>query len=345
MIIRNEAEAFLKLSKIPLIDVRSPAEYEQGHIPGAINIPLFNNEERAEVGTIYKKCSREASVLKGLEFSGPKMAGFVRQALKSEKGHKLRIHCWRGGMRSESMAWLFTTARIEMYLLSGGYKAYRNYIRQQLGHQRPYIVLSGRTGSGKTEILKCLEKMRQQVLDLEGLAHHKGSAFGAIGEKPQPTSEQFENDIYQILDYFDDVQSIWVEDESRNIGRACIPDPMFKNIRNAVVVELDMPSALRNKRLVVDYAQYPKEQLVNAIQRIERKLGGQHAQTAIRAIETDDFETAIDIVLKYYDKTYLYGLSKRDSSKIHTLKTNTGDAQANALKILDFCKKKNVISS
>lgn len=343
MIFKIVPDAFLNMQEIPLVDVRSPAEYAQGHIPEAINIPLFDNEERASVGILYKKSGREASILKGLDIVGPKMSEFVKQAQKHAPGHELRIHCWRGGMRSGSMAWLFSTAGFKVHLLIGGYKAYRRYIRNALGKDVQYIVLSGRTGTGKTDILKELSASGQQVLDLEGLAHHKGSSFGAIGEKPQPTTEQFENNLYEVWRKFEHSRPVWLEDESRSIGKDCIPDPLFKKIRSATVVEVDMPAELRIRRLVTDYAKFPKKQLIESVERIWKKLGGQHAQTAVSAIEAGDFETAIDIVLKYYDKTYLYGLGKRDPSKIHTLKTNTADAVQNTRKVLEFCKKEKII--
>ncbi|HEU4717669.1 MAG TPA: tRNA 2-selenouridine(34) synthase MnmH, partial [Bacteroidia bacterium] len=206
----------LESTGIPVADVRSPAEFAGGHIPGAFNIPLFTNEERAAVGTIYKQQGNEAAVLKGLEFVGPKMTAFILKARENAPGKKIAVHCWRGGMRSASMAWLFETAGMEVLLLSGGYKAYRNFVLSNTGRKFDLRVVGGETGSGKTDILHELARKGEQVLDLEGLARHKGSSYGAIGQDPQPTVEQFENDFVHALTKLDPSRPVWIEDESRS---------------------------------------------------------------------------------------------------------------------------------
>ena len=171
MSILLEAEEFLQQAKLlPIIDVRSPAEWESGHIPGAINIPIFTNDERAKVGTRYKQSGKEQAIEMGLEFVGPKMLQFVKEAKKIAKDKRVLLHCWRGGMRSKSMAWLFELAGLETIILKGGYKAYRNYIREQFNKPANLIVLGGFTGSGKTDILKEIEKLGQQFLDIESIA-------------------------------------------------------------------------------------------------------------------------------------------------------------------------------
>ncbi len=343
MIEKLNSKDFLDSADSPIIDVRSPAEFEQGHIPGAFNIPLFTNEERAEVGILYKQSGRQGAIFKGLDLVGSKMSGFLREAIRLSPERKLRVHCWRGGMRSESMAWLFSMSGFQIQMLAGGYKAFRHYIREQLESNAKYVVLSGRTGSGKTEVLQELIKMDAQVIDLEGLAHHKGSSFGALGEEPQPSSEQFENDLYEVWKTMDLSRPIWLEDESRFIGKVSIPEPLFVKMRNCPVIRMEMPAELRVKRLVEDYANYPKEGLIAATERITRKLGGQHAVTAIEAIKNNDFKTAIEIVLFYYDKTYNYGVSKRDPDKVFPIDVNTANARMNAENILSFIKTHAII--
>lgn len=343
MIVKTDSETFLYRLNVPIIDVRSPAEFAQGHIPGAFNVPLFDDNERAEIGILYKKAGKLAAILRGLDIVGPKMSGFIKEGLTISHEQKIRIHCWRGGMRSDSMAWLFSTAGFEVNLLTGGYKAYRTFIREKFESEAKYVVLSGKTGSGKTEILHELKKSGQQILDLEGIAHHKGSSFGAIGEIPQPTTEQFENLLFEELKKLDLSKTIWLEDESKCIGRVSIPEPLFSKMRTCSVIRIDMPVKLRVHRLVKDYAGYPKGELVDAIHRITRKLGGQHANTAIEAIQNNDFETAIEIVLFYYDKTYSFGLEKRVPEKTHTIIVETEDAEKNAANVIDFIKNTEAI--
>ena len=210
-----DIKSFLELGKeLPIVDVRTPAEFEQGHIPGAHNIPLFSNEERAVVGTLYKKQGKDIATIKGLEFVGPNMANFAKQAKKLAVDNKILVHCWRGGMRSASMAWLFNTVGLDAQTLEGGYKAYRQYIRASFEWPYKVVILGGLTGSGKTDILKEMHKMGAQFVDLEGTAHHRGSSFGQIGQGTQPTNEQFENNLAEVWIKQDAEEIIWLEDES-----------------------------------------------------------------------------------------------------------------------------------
>lgn len=334
---RINIEAFLeKTGSIPVIDVRTPAEFEQGHIPGAINIPLFSNEERAVVGTSYKKQGKEIAILQGLEFIGPKLKKTARDALKIAKDKKLLVHCWRGGMRSESMAWLFSTVGIHSYILEGGYKAFRRFGKQQLKEKGNILVLGGMTGSGKTELLHLLKEHGEQVIDLEGLAHHKGSAFGALGETPQPTTEQFENELIMQWLALNPLKPIWLEDESKSVGSDFIPDELFLRMRKAPVIFLDIPKKERIRRLVIDYANFDKNMLIFSVEKIQKRLGGQHAKTAIEAIKMDDYSKAIDVVLTYYDKTYQYGLNKRDPKKVHHFPIEYTDFEQHLERLLEY---------
>ena len=207
-----EPEVFLEQSEqLSIIDVRSPGEFGEGHIPGAVNMPLFDNDERAVIGTLYKRQGKNTAVLKGLEIVGPKMAAFAKQAMKLAVDNKILVHCWRGGMRSESMAWLFEKVGLDCQLLEGGYKAYRSFCVAQMESIKSVVILKGSTGSGKTEILEELQRRQEQMVDLEGMAHHRGSSFGGIGQLPQPTTQQFQNDLYAALAPLSFEQRIWVE--------------------------------------------------------------------------------------------------------------------------------------
>lgn len=308
------ANDFLRAAdKYPVVDVRTPSEFRQGHIPGAHNIPLFSDEERAVVGTLYKKQGREQAVLKGLEFVGPGMSQMASEAKKLAVDNTLLVHCWRGGMRSASMAWLFETVGVRSFTLEGGYKAYRASFHEMIARENwNFLVLGGPTGSGKTDVLKALESMGEQVLDLEGLANHKGSAFGALGQKPQPTTEQFQNDIYEVLRHFDPQRTIWVEGESYNIGKVFIPDPLFELILKAPLIMFELNRERRLDRLVKEYGCFDKELLSQAVKKIQKRLGGLRTKEALKALEENDFRKVADIALQYYDKSYAKSLSQRN---------------------------------
>jgi len=195
-----QAEEFLKPgSSVPVVDVRSPGEYNLGHIPGAVNIPLFNDMQRAVVGTIYTHQGQAEAAVAGVGLIAGEMPEKMKAAMSLAVNGEILLYCWRGGMRSESMAWLLSVTGIKPTLLSGGYKAYRNYILADLDKKRNLSVLGGLTGSGKTNILKELSGSGHQVTDLEAIACHKGSAFGALGQPGQPSTEYFANLLFKDL--------------------------------------------------------------------------------------------------------------------------------------------------
>lgn len=311
---------------MPIADVRSPGEFARGHIPGATSLPLFSDEERAVVGTLYKQAGRDAAVLEGLRIVGPKMAPIVEEARAIAPDGRIRVHCWRGGERSGSVAWLLDKSGFaEVYTLQRGYKGFRSHVQLELGKPLVLRVLGGCTGTGKTETLKHLSDLGQQVIDLEALAHHKGSSFGAIGELPQPTTEHFENLVWHAVRSLDPSRPIWVEDESMMIGRAKIHDDFFSQMREAQLYFAEMPIEQRAARLVQDYGKYPKEELAEAITRIGKRLGPQHCKTALEALEADHLFAVAIITLTYYDKTYLHGTSKRDPAQVLRIPATASD--------------------
>ena len=326
---------FLELSEIiKIADVRSPSEYNFGHIPGAVNIPLFDDNERATVGIKYKKEGRLPAILEGLRQSGPFLRIKLEQALKAATEGKLLVHCWRGGMRSDAMACLFSLAGLEVYVLDGGYKSYRRYVLKYLSEKNKMIVLGGMTGSSKTHILRYLKNNKQQVIDLEQLANHKGSAFGALGQPPQPTTEQFGNLLFDDLRKLNKELPFWVEDESRNIGTVFIPDSFYLNMQETATIVLEMEMSTRLPRLMQEYSGYPPGVLKSSILKISKRLGGDKTNDAINAVETGNFAKAIEIVLYYYDKAYLFGLNKKNSKNIIYVNPDTDDIEANSLVVL-----------
>jgi tRNA 2-selenouridine synthase len=237
----------------------------------------------------------------------------------------LRIHCWRGGMRSESMAWLMQTAGFQVHTLAGGYKAFRQHVLAQLGRPFHLLVLGGKTGSGKTDILKALAQLGEQVVDLEGLAHHKGSAFGSLGQPPQPSSEMFDHKLFAALSSLDPSRRIWVEDESHNIGRVHISQPFWQQMKPAPVLAVEVPTEARVERLVREYADAEDEELAESLRRIQKRLGGQHVKEAMEALDRKDYHRVAAIALRYYDKAYQHGLEQRPPGQVH-MRQLSGDA-------------------
>ena len=323
---------FLQNAKtMPIIDVRTPDEFAQGHIPEAINISIFSNEERAIVGTKYKQESRDTAMAEAMYFVSQNVDFYLDEIAKLKiPTKKILIHCWRGGMRSGSMARLFAADGYDVQILQGGYKSYRNLVLQSFEQPLRLLIIGGMTGSGKSDVLKEIENLGEQIVDLEGIAHHKGSAFGALGQLPQPTVEQFENDLHKAFSKLDLSEPIWLEDESQLVGKVRIPKPLFEQIRAAKVYKLELSKEYRIKRLVTEYTDFDKKLINTSIQNISRRLGGLAAQHAVNAIEKNDFSTAIDIVLSYYDKTYSYGLSKREGQTVIPVKLDEDDPKKTA---------------
>ena len=291
-----------------VLDTRSPQEFEQGHITGAVSFPLFDNDERVVIGTMYKQQGKDAAIARGLEYVGPKMAAFVKQAkeLSATQAQPLPlvVHCWRGGMRSGSVAWLLETAGLNVIKLAGGYKAYRAWARQDFASIPHLHVLGGMTGSGKTQILHSMRECGAQVVDLEGLAGHLGSAFGNLQRIPQPTSEQFSNDCHRAFRRLDWNRPVWVENESRVIGQVHQPQELFDALLTAPVWAVMRSVEERVNELCRVYGEADVDALKRAFVRIREKLGGLRMQEALDALDGGDLRTAAAIGLTYYDKLY-----------------------------------------
>lgn len=319
-----------------LIDVRSPAEYEQAHIPGAVNLPLFSNEERARVGTRYAEAGKNAALLLGLEIAGPKLAGFVKKinGLTHKKVEGILVHCWRGGMRSQAMAWLMEFAGYRVTILNGGYKAYRSFIRQHLTDGPDFVVVGGMTGSGKTELLNNLRTLGEQVFDLEALAHNRGSVFGYLGRQKQPSSEQFENDLYERIRMLDSEQQVWLEDESRSIGAVGLPDPFFNKMKSSPLIFVQVPVQQRVKRIVSEYGGFEPELLIGATNKLRQHLGSAKTELIIRLIQQHRLEAAVIELLKYYDKNYSKALGKYNNREVQNLIVSNGDMMAQARQMI-----------
>jgi tRNA 2-selenouridine synthase len=217
-------------------------------------------------------------------------------------------------MRSGSLAWLLETAGFKCTALTGGYKAFRRFVLAQFKKRYPFIVLGGLTGSGKTELLQRLAGEGEQVVDLEKLANHHGSSFGNLAQREQPSNEHFENQLAVALFRLEGRSPIWIEDESRMIGHCCVPKEIWEQMRLSLFFWIDSPKEERIKRLLSLYGIYAEEAMIEAAERLAKKLGGERTKQVIRAIQDKKLEEAISKVLDYYDQAYLHSCAKRERS-------------------------------
>lgn len=316
---------------ISLFDVRSPAEFSQGHIPGAKNLPLLNNEERHIVGLTYKERGRNEATRIGFDLTGKKFANFIDEAHALAPTREVIVHCWRGGMRSSVMAWLLEMAGFKVSVLKGGYKTFRRWALEQLTQPKNITILAGKTGSGKTEMLKLLAASGECVIDLEALAHHRGSTFGALGQLPQPTQEQFENNL--ALQWNKVKDHAWLEDESRWIGRLKIPDKIYELMRASRVLAMIFSVDYRSERILNEYGNFPVDQLKERTSMLAKRLGGDRLKEALAFLDVQDTKGWADIMLDYYDRQYSHGISLRDPALVHQLDC-TGQAVAQIARLL-----------
>jgi tRNA 2-selenouridine synthase len=309
---------FLSLrANLPVVDVRSEGEYSAGHIRSSINIPLLNNLERIAVGTDYKQKGQQEAIKTGFRLVGPRLADMMEETQKI--GNELLVYCWRGGMRSANFCQFANMSRIKTNSLKGGYKAYRQLALDVFSQSYQLVVISGYTGSGKSEILRALASIGEQVIDLEMLANHKGSAFGGLMMPPQPSTEQFQNDLFEEVLKLDATKRIWIEDESLAVGKIFLPRDLWKQLTDAPVVELGVSKEVRIERLVSDYGGAGQDEFLEAMTRIRKKLGGQNYNEAKEKYLNGDLRSTIDLLLTYYDKAYNFALEKKkDRIKLHT---------------------------
>ena len=333
---------FLKLSKdFPMADVRSPKEFEAGHIDGAHNIPLLDDKEREAVGTLYKKSGKQKAIYLAFQLIGPRLHRIVAQAEKWAKGKELLVYCWRGGMRSANFCRFVEMAGVRTHRLEGGYKAWRQQGLSYFSQPWKLVRLGGCTGSGKSEILRELGKQGEQILDLEAFANHKGSAFGALMMPPQPTTEQFHNRLFEKLRSFDFSRRLWAEDESMSIGSVCLPPDFWNQMKAAPIIEIKLEKKLRIQRLVNEYGSSDTDLFMEAMKRIIKRLGGQHYNAAKAHWLGGDKHACIDVLLAYYDKYYLESLNNKRDKVAEQAEWNGEDAAsaANEIRLKEICQK------
>jgi tRNA 2-selenouridine synthase len=305
-------EDFLQLRHdLCAVDVRSPGEYTQGHIRNAINIPLLNDEERVQVGTDYKQKGQQEAIRTGFRLVGPRLEGIIDTAMQEAHGREMLVHCWRGGMRSRNFSQFVGMAGVKTRTLTGGYKTYRTAALESYSRPLKIVLLTGCTGSGKSEILRALRTAGEQILDLEDLAHHKGSAFGGLLQLPQPSTEQFQNELFEEIMGIDPLRRVWIEDESIAIGKIFLPKEFWQQMAASPLVQMDVHRSVRVQRLVHEYGPADQGDFLAIMRKIVKKLGGQNLKKAEEFLAAGDMSTTIDILLTYYDKAYLSSIDKR----------------------------------
>lgn len=291
-----------------LIDVRSSAEYDEDHLPGAMNLPVLSNEERAAVGEIYHqesqfKARREGA--KAICQNVPEIIDHIEQ--HRQKHQPIVLYCWRGGLRSESLGIILDKIGYPVYRLEGGYKAFRHYVLQFFDAKnwaRPVVTIHGLTGSGKTRLLHLLKNQGQSIVDLEQTANHRGSAFGGIGLGAQPSQKTFETQLFQQLRV--DSGPVFIEGESRVIGERTIPNPLFDDLVDPPLVWLDTDLQQRIKYIQDEYyiPRY-EDVLLQNLSRLKERLGKEVVSQLQKKLQQQQVDEVIQYLLKeYYDPAY-----------------------------------------
>jgi tRNA 2-selenouridine synthase len=301
-----------------IVDARSPAEYAEDHLPGAVNWPVLDDDERRDVGTEYKQVSAFDARKHGAAFVARRIADIVdRQVADKPREWQPLVYCWRGGQRSGTLAWFLGQIGFRVHLLQGGYKAFREQVREQLKtlpERFDYTVIAGRTGSGKTRLLQALIEQGAQVLDLEALAMHRGSVLGGLPHDPQPTQKAFDTAVWRALQGFDAARPVFVESESRKIGALAVPDALLARMRGqGRVVMVTMPDAARVQLLLEEYGFFAQQQ--------ERFFGHMDTLVELRGKDTVAHWKALardgrwadvfgDLMQRHYDPLYLRSMQR-----------------------------------
>jgi tRNA 2-selenouridine synthase len=299
-------------NSVPVIDVRSEFEFSKGHIPQAKNIPLLTDEQRKEVGRVYKNKSKQNAVVLGIKLIGPNLEKLVLEYIAESSKNQIILYCHRGGMRSQSVAWLCEQCGLEVLILDGGYKAYRTWVIETSKKKLNIVLICGKTGVGKTQLLQELNQLGEQIIDLESLVNHKGSAFGGIGQHDQPSNAQFENDLAFIAYELEIQRTVWLESESRMIGRCVIPQWFWVQMLRAPFVLILRDKKSRLTRLCIDYQHATVSDIERALEKIAKRLGSQAFDQALLELKEGNREEVVTLALQYYDRRYSKSQGKRE---------------------------------
>jgi tRNA 2-selenouridine synthase len=307
-----------------LFDVRSPKEYEEYHIPDAVNISIFTDDERAEIGTLYKQRGKEKAVERGLQVVAPKLPA-IYQTIKNEASRnpnkQMVVYCARGGMRSKSIVQTMNMLGLHCFQLDGGIRSYRKKIEETFTHYenspKKIIVLEGHTGTMKTKLLEQMQSDGYPVVNLEKMADHKGSIFGSIGENPA-SQKKFESRLYERLNELNESPVLIIESESKRIGRAVVPEFLLQGKDSGIRIHIEMPFLLRVDYICELYkpASYQSE-IKEAVTKLTKRLDPMIVEEINKALVKNDFERITALLLEnYYDPKYDFAKQKYTSPTI-----------------------------
>ncbi|MFO8191488.1 MAG: tRNA 2-selenouridine(34) synthase MnmH [Bacillota bacterium] len=340
-----DIEKALERSDLQFIDVRSPHEYREASIPGSLNIPLFDDAEQSRLGLLYREEGEIAARRAGLQIAAPKLPNLVEQIISVCEGKIPLLYCKRGGLRSFSLYQILNLCGVPVFRLRKGYRGFRQYVVKRLDDyqlQSRLIVLHGLTGVGKTAVLKVLEKEGLPVLDLEDLAGHRGSVFGAVGLPEQRTQKEFDALLLQELDHHRENPWIVVEGEGKRIGRVSLPPFLVEAMDEGFKVLMTASLEIRVRRIVGSYI--PAEpslellnQLKEAVNALRRRLGNKKVDLLLTELERKNFDrVAASMCADYYDR--LYSDSRPECSRFDR-QVDAEDINAAAGQIQSLLKK------
>jgi tRNA 2-selenouridine synthase len=333
-------EAAARLSSFhTVIDARSPAEYAEDRLPGAENWPVLDNDERREVGTEYKQVSAFDARKHGAALVARRIAEHLEtKAIDKPRDWQPLIYCWRGGQRSGTLAWFLGQVGFRVSVLQGGYKAFRTLVREQLDvlpAKFQFTVIAGRTGSGKTRLLSALAEQGAQVLDLEGLARHRGSVLGGLPHAPQPTQKAFDTAVWHALQGLDAASAVFVESESRKIGALAVPDALLHRMRaDSHVVMVTMPDEARVQLLLEEYGFFA-QQLDRFCGHLDTlvELRGKDTVAHWKALAQQGYWAEVfgQLMRKHYDPLYLRSMGRNFAGMAQARELALPDGGAAAL--------------
>lgn len=315
-------EESFALKNLVYVDVRSPSEYQEDTIPGSINIPILDDEERAYIGYLYKQIDKEKAKEVGLEYSSKRLPNIYKKIndLKTN-GKNVVIFCYRGGMRSNSVARVLDIMGLNLYFLIGGYKSYRKYVIEALSHYNnkyKFIVLHGHTGTGKTKILRILKEKKYSTIDIEGLANNSGSVFGNIQfSEPSSSQKKFETSLLETLKQFNNSYNyIFIESESKRIGNVIIPDFLFEGMEKGYHILINTNISNRVSNIISEYVNndfslVDEKRIIESIYKLRKRLGESTVNLLVDNIKEKNYQYVIQYLMtEYYDPMYKYSIDK-----------------------------------